>query len=463
MAVDEQAQQRVGAPGRLRFVLGADAVDIAVPADVPLADVLTAILAQFRVPPAPAGWWVAQRLGETPLDQERTSTQLGLLDGEWIHLRPGDSPLAVTAPDDPGAEGVEAAGRLPLWSAAHAILARQLGVTAALLAGLVVLLTSAPVTVQIPVSGVSAVLLLVASGVASWSGRSRRTATLLAAVATCYAASSGWLMVMATHPVASGAAQWAAAAAAAAVAVCAGLAGAAHAAPVFAGALTTIVMLLIPITLVALGSASPPHAAAIGLTVTLVVVLFVPGSAFRLGGLSLPLLPTNADELREDIEPLPHRTVVERGANTLRYLKGLHTGLGIAQCVLLAFLLTEDGAFAFWFTIAVTLLLFLRARHLSGAVQRWAVLVPGAFAAVSVVVRRVSGEDSPSGVLLHAWFPVFTAGVVLLLLSTRLPGRRLKPYWLRGVDILESLTAVAVFPLLLGVLDVYNTMRELGS
>jgi hypothetical protein len=53
--------------------------------------------------------------------------------------------------------------------------------------------------------------------------------------------------------------------------------------------------------------------------------------------------------------------------------------------------------------------------------------------------------------------------MVLLLLSTWLPGRRLKPYWLRAVDILESLTAVAVFPLLLGVLDVYMTMREMGS
>lgn len=460
VAVDEQTQQRIAAPGRLRFVLGPDAIDVAAPADVPLADVLAAVLAQVGDTSPDTTEFVVQRLGEGPLDQLRSSTELNLLDGESLYVRPRAEALPAPGPDEDG-ESTTAAG-LPAWSAAWTRWALQLGATGALLVGVVVLFLGSPIALQIILSGSSAVLLLVASAVMSWSGASRRSATLLAGVATCYAASAGWLMVMATQPVASSTAQWASAAAAAAVAVCAGLAGSAHAAHIFGGALTAVMLLLIPVILVAVGAESPPYAAAIGLAITLVVGFFAPGTAFRLSGLSLPMLPTNAEELREDIEPMPHETVVLRGAVTLKHLKGLHVGIGLAQCVLLIVLGGDNGTFALWFTVAFALLLSLRARHLSGLVQRWAVLVPAGVAAVGATMRFTAVLDVTDR-LLYLWFPLFVAGVLLVLLSGSLPGRRLKPYWLRGVDLLESLTSLAMIPLLLGVLNVYVTMREMGS
>ena len=54
-------------------------------------------------------------------------------------------------------------------------------------------------------------------------------------------------------------------------------------------------------------------AAAIGLVVTLVAGAFVPTTAFRLSGLTLPMLPGGPEQLAEDIEPVPSRVVVDRG------------------------------------------------------------------------------------------------------------------------------------------------------
>ena len=65
--------------------------------------------------------------------------------------------------------------------------------------------------------------------------------------------------------------------------------------------------------------------------------------------------------------------------------------------------------------------------------------------------------------VLALWFPVLLVAVLLLVLSMQLPGRRLRPYWGRAFDILETVTAVAVLPLVLAVLHVYELMRGLAG
>jgi Kef-type K+ transport system membrane component KefB len=54
--------------------------------------------------------------------------------------------------------------------------------------------------------------------------------------------------------------------------------------------------------------------------------------------------------------------------------------------------------------------------------------------------------------------------VFLLLAGARLlPGRRLLPYWGRAAEILESLCAVLLVPLVLGVLHVYSAARGING
>jgi hypothetical protein len=42
------------------------------------------------------------------------------------------------------------------------------------------------------------------------------------------------------------------------------------------------------------------------------------------------------------------------------------------------------------------------------------------------------------------------------------PGRRLVPYWGRAAEILHSLVAISLLPLVLWVLGVYGELRAIG-
>jgi type VII secretion integral membrane protein EccD len=461
--MEERTQHRTTMPGRLRFVLGEKSIDVAVPAEAPLGDVLPAVLTQFG-----ADWieegaehegWVVQRLGELALDEERTSTELNLLDGQALYLRPRAGELAPIDYDDlVDGVGEQIRDHPGAWSPPRTRWMLLTGSGVTLLLGLLVLMTSGTPGLRALLAGGVAVVLLAGAGLWARAVVDPVAATMLAGVAAAYTAVAGWFLVTALDPLASSMVHWVSTGPGALIALSAGLALVADAALLFAGALTAVLLLTVPVFVGVLSSLSAPRTGAIGLVITLIVGMFLPGLAFRLSGLTLPMLPTNSEELREDIDPVPHQVVVDRGRATVGYLRALHIGCGIAQPVLMWMFLPETGIFALILSAVIALLLFLRSKHLNGTVQRWAVLVPAGAAVASCVARLAAGQDGTTR-LLSLWFPAVVVGVALLLLSDRLPGKRLRPYWGRAVDILESLTAVAVLPLLLGVMDVYELIR----
>ena len=72
-------------------------VDIALPSDVPFADLFPEIvrfcgLDRSALARAPGGW-VLQRLGQRPFELSATPASTGLLDGELIYLRPAATEL----------------------------------------------------------------------------------------------------------------------------------------------------------------------------------------------------------------------------------------------------------------------------------------------------------------------------------------------------------------------------------
>ena len=88
--MEERTQHRTNVPTRLRFVLGDKAVDVALPGDVQLVDLLPSILAQFgkeRIEESvDHEGWVVQRLGEQPLDEDSSPAELQLHDPELASL-----------------------------------------------------------------------------------------------------------------------------------------------------------------------------------------------------------------------------------------------------------------------------------------------------------------------------------------------------------------------------------------
>ena len=102
--MEERTQHRTRAPVRLRFVLNSHTTDLAVPAHAPLVDVLSTVLPMLN-PDAPDhgaehDGFVVARLTGPPLDEERTPTELELLDGETLYLRPRAPQLPPVMFDD---------------------------------------------------------------------------------------------------------------------------------------------------------------------------------------------------------------------------------------------------------------------------------------------------------------------------------------------------------------------------
>ena len=230
----------------------------------------------------------------------------------------------------------------------------------------------------------------------------------------------------------------------------------------FTGAIMFVAVLAVTGLIASVTPVTVQEAVGIGLVFCLIVGVFVPATAFRLSGLTLPMLPTDAPELNEDIDPVPAKMVVERGTATVGYSMALHAGLGAAVAILLPMLISAGSGWAMVLSLVIAFLLFLRSRHPDGVVQRWSIIVP---ASVCVVANlwHIAGERTELGRLLAYCLPLFAAGVVMLLFSRLLPGKRQRPYWGRAVEILESLTAVAVVPILLQVMGVYAWMRGLAG
>ncbi|MER5389615.1 type VII secretion integral membrane protein EccD [Saccharopolyspora sp. NPDC002686] len=465
---EERTQHRTVDSGRLRFVLGEQATDVALPTEVPLADLLPAVLPQFGAEWIEQGadheGWVVQRVGEEPLDEDRTLTELGLLDGETVYLRPRADELAPIDYDDlVDGVGERARNNAGSWSPARTRWMFRFGGTLLLLLGFPLLLGAGPVVMQTAVAGGMTVLLLVGSALVARGAANLLVATILAGLAAGYGALTGTLLLLALAPAATAVQMLSCGCAGALVALVTGLLAVADSALLFTGALTFVTALGIAGLIGSVSPATPLQAAAIGLVLTLIASLFIPTFAFRLAGLTLPMLPTNPAQLTEDIDPVPHRIVVERGTLTVGYSKALHLGIGAAQSILvLEVLAGEIDGWVVAFSLVTALLLFLRARHPDGTVQRWAVITPGLICVLTNVLLLAVIQDTLARVL-GFWLVAVVIGSVLLVAGEFLPGRRLRPYWGRAADIFESLTAIAALPLLLQVLNVYAMMRGLAG
>lgn len=465
--MEERTQHRTNVPTRLRFVLGDKAVDIALPGDVQLVDLLPSILAQFgkeRIEESvDHDGWIAQRLGEEPLDEDSSPAELHLLDGDTVYLLPRGEEIAPLDFDDL-VDGLAERARADAgkWTPERSRWMLRSGAVVALLTGLLALFAGPGAASGWIVPAVVALLLIIGAGVVARTVGDVVDATALALVGVVYAIAAGWLLARWLDPGGEPGVAISCALAMGVVATVLALLAVADSALIFTTGLVFGLMTLLPAVIWAWSDLTGQQSAAIGATVNLVAALFVPGIAFRLGRLKLPMLPTEAAEVKEDIDPVPHRVVVERGALVFGYLTALYLGFGAAQTLLIVGIGVRGGQWPLIFTAVCSLLLFLRARNLSGVLPRWSLLVPATAAVVTIVLRLAFGHDVLDRVLA-VLTPLVLLGAGFVVLTPVLPGRRMRPYWGRAVDILEYAAAVGVIPVLLAVLHVYAWVRGLSG
>ncbi|MFE3112045.1 type VII secretion integral membrane protein EccD [Kitasatospora indigofera] len=441
--------------------------EVAVPAGVAICDLMPALLKHAGPGLADAGLehggWVLQRIGEAPLDEDRAPAALGLRDGDMLALRPRDEALPEMDFDDL-VDGISVGirARPDRW---REEMTRRLllgFMLAALTGGWLALLPAGSVGLRAAAAGVVAGLLIAATAVVARVTKDPGAATALGLAAIPYAALCGAL-AEATGPAVSlhlSAYQLFGTGAAVVSAAFLCLLLNASARPLFVGvAVVGAAGALIAVPALT-GALHAEQAAAVLLSLALLLGPRVPVASFRLARLRTTSLPTGADDLGEDIEPVPAGPLLDQVALTDRYMTALFCALGTICAVCLTRLAAAPGWAAAALCLAVCAVLLLRSRMLLSAWQRMAAVVPAVFGLLLLVGE--SARSFPLEQRLAAQLGGLVVVAALLLVAARiLPGRRLLPYWGRAADLSETLVALSVAPLLFQVLGLYGYLRNL--
>ncbi|CAM5491675.1 type VII secretion integral membrane protein EccD [Streptomyces fumanus] len=441
-------------------------LDLAVPEDIPLADLLPVIVSQAeeQAEEAPErGDWVLQRIGAEPFDPESTPASLGLRDGEVLLLRPESGALPPVRFDNL-VDAVSSTVRgLPHgWSPAVSRWTLRAMTGAVLAVCLAVLALPGDTVSRASLAAGAALLALAGAGAASRALDDRPGGVLLGLAAAAFLGLAGVLVVgdpwaAGRGPVQGGAELLAGCAAAGTGAALAlsvvsayGAVFAAVGVVCAAGAVGGLLML---------GLDVPFSAAAGGVAVVVVVFgAFVPRLAFFLSGLRLPPLPTTPEQLQEGIEPHTGEEVAAQAAATDRWMSGLYGGAGAVCALCLAGLARRPETPQLVTGGLLALLLFLHGRELGTSWQRLALFVPalgGPLAAAAVLAGHGGGRAR----LLTAAV-LLAVAVLLALICWNVPGRRVLPHWGRAGDLLQSAVAFALVPVVLWSLGVYQMLRS---
>jgi type VII secretion integral membrane protein EccD len=451
---------------RLTICGPASRIELAVPAHVPVVDLLPTFLEHLGPELAAAGFshdgWVLQRLGEPPLDEDLGTAALGLYDGDVLHLRARADQLPPVDFDDL-VDGVASgtAERPDRWrpETTRRFVLSLVGVVLAV--GVAIAPMSGTGTMAAVVAGVAGVILLLGAAAASRALGDRTAGVVLAAGAIGFTVVAGLALPVGAQALGPGnlmsasgllaAGAWAATAAAVARPAVGGVLPGLTAA-VFAAVLMALGGLLVSLRLV-----NATGAAAIVLAVTLAVGAAVPLIASRFAGLRIPPLPTNPEEFQQGIDPEPSRVVLDRTARAHEHIGWLYAGLGVVASVCLLVLGTTPGISARVLAAVASLLLLLHGRELFGIRARLAVLLPGVTGLATVTVDLTLDLGAPTRPMIAVGLLV-VAGL-LLSVAHVLPGRRMLPHWGRIADLAHTGTAIAVIPLVLSAVGVYARAR----
>ncbi|WP_431776949.1 type VII secretion integral membrane protein EccD [Streptomyces cucumeris] len=449
----------------------AKSIDLAVPADVPVADLLPTLVSYAGDTLAEEGLehggWVLQRLGGGPLEEDASLESLGLLDGETLYLRPRADTLPEVLLDDL-VDGIATtmADRPFGWTArtARRVLLALLVLTLA--AGLVVLAQPGySGSVRALAAAAAGVLLLGGAGSASRAVGDAEAGAALGFTAVPYFALAGWLLpggeLSGPHHYTTLGARLLAAGAAGAGGAMLAVAVVAAFAALFLALVAVAVATVLAAVLMMTWDLGPAHAAGIIALAAVVFGAFVPSMSFRLSGLRMPPLPTNAQQLQEGIEPHAPSAVAARTVVADGWMTGLYAATG-AICAACLYGLAYRPSLPNTLTVvALSLLLLLHSRGLGNTLQRLSLVTAGIWGAV-LLAHDAATSATPAGRLLLT-ASLLAVAAATAIASWTVPGRRLVPYWGRAAELLHSAMAISLLPLSLWVLGVYGALRAFNG
>ncbi|MEN3310213.1 MAG: hypothetical protein V7603_6415 [Micromonosporaceae bacterium] len=439
-------------------------VDLALPSDVPLADLLPTLLghagADLADDPTARDGWTLSRIGGAALDSSCSPAQLDVRDGELLYLRRrGDEAPRPVFDDVVDAVATAARDRAGRWSPSTT---RVFGLTlglVALLGGAVTALLAGPPQLPAGVVGLSfaAVLLVVAVVLARAVGDAP-AATVFALVALAYAAVGG-LLVFAGDRTVGRLGPVHLMTAAAVVVLCAAIAavGLASVEPVFlcVGLCGGAVLLGAAIAL--LFGVAPAAAAAVTAALALGTLPLLPMLAYRISRLPVPTVPAERENLRQDEPAVDAEQTLLRADRADAFLAGLLGALA-AITTGTAMVIATHGPLGVAMTAAMGLTLVARARWFLGRSQRLPLLAAGMLAIAAALVATFIA--SAPLIRLTAVLGVLVATAGLSAGFALAAGRRPRsPMWGRALDILEIGLILTIVPLAVWVSGLYHWIR----
>jgi type VII secretion integral membrane protein EccD len=452
---------------RVTIVAPATRVDLALPANVPLATLLPTLLRYAGEqlpddPGAPAGW-ILTRLGGKVLDSGRTAAQLDIRDGEVLYFTPKAHAAEELIFDDVvDAVATATQRRTGRWQPDGT---RRFSVTFAtlsLLGGAAAMFFSGAGSVTGGVVGLLAALALVmAATVLARAFGDSRASVLLGLVALAYASVGGLLLLagdrtwhgLAAPHVLTGATALVAFAAIATVAT-------GEATGLFVGACGAGLVLVVGASICLIFGVPAAAAAAVIAAVVFGLIPALPMVAYRLARLPIPSIPTRPDELKADAETVNGLLILARSDRAEEILTGLTGTVALVLLGAEVALAFGGGLPGLLLCTVLALLLLLRARPLSGRRQRLTVLVAGT-AGLALAVTAFTAGAPPAVRVAVVPGALLLVAIVALVYGLAVSGRRISPVWGRLLDLVEIVLIVAVVPLAAWMSGAYDWIRAI--
>lgn len=442
-------------------------IDLVLPDRSTIAETLETVLElaprSLREQAIAHGGWILRTADGGLLPGSTTLLEHGIVDGATLFLTGIDATDTALVYDDVAdAVADTVLGDPAAWPAGggRRVALAAAGVFAALSCG--ALLAAGPpwIAVAVCLGGV-AVIAQVAAGLLSRGVGDAGTAVVAGLLSVGTGTAAATVATAGSSPLVQiGAPQLLLGAAAAAVlATTAALAIGTRRVP-FAAIVTGGLLACVALTCCVIFDLTAAGGAAIVAGLALGLMPVVPTVALRLARFELDPLPTTADEVYADHETVDAGAVALRTRQAVGYVTALIQGLAwptLAACVILAF--SQDITSQVLAGVVGAGML-LRSRLFVTVGQRLPLLIAGLGAVIALLAALMMQFDGAS-VLIGTAAPALLGVVVCLLLAAR--RKRASPPLVRAAEILELVFAIAVVPLVAGVLGLFGLIRGLGG
>jgi type VII secretion integral membrane protein EccD len=454
---------------RVTVVAPRTRIDVALPADVAIADLLPMLLdmAKEATPDGGArhGGWCLARLGESPLDPSRTLASLGVVDGDLLQLRRrSDNPPPPLYDDVVDAIAESTPGSYRPWTKETAHRIGHVAAGLSLVIAAVAVLLSGPLVAggngiaAAIAAGVTAIIAVSVGATIAHAYEAETTGVVIAAAGGLPMAFVCGLYVVPGSP---GRANLLLACVFVLIVAAASIMVVGSGVTVFVAAGTASGLGAIAALIATLISESTPGIAAGAAAVALAALSILPRVTIQLAKLPLPSVPRDAEDLREDSGFPDFRVIERRTGLAHEYMTGMIIGCGVTSAIAAVLAASAPNIWGVIEGGAVAAVLLLRGRTYANGAQAIALLLTGMLTAAGLLVGWLT-EATTLNRLVFVFGALIVVAAGTLLVGIVFPEQRFSPVLRRAVDTLEALLIVSVLPLALAVMGLYDAVRHVS-